>query len=128
MTVTNVIPELGLMVHPKASQSYDAGMRHINDRYQELTPFIEKVNSGQPLSKAELKQAKAKIAEIHYLLANIMPYRRGSAGIADAMTRALCKSLGIDLPPLKKGVALDLEAFHLNLDEYIDKWDSFFDY
>lgn len=128
MTVTNVIPELGLMVHPKASQSYDAGMRHINDRYKELTPFIEKVNSGQPLSKAELKQAKAKIAEIHYLLANIMPYRRGSAGIADAMTRALCKSLGIDLPPLRKGVALDLEAFHLNLDEYIDKWDSFFDY
>lgn len=127
MEVTNIVPEAGLMIHPSAAASYDAGMRHINDRYKELGPLIQKVNSGQPLSKSELKQAKAKIAEIHYLMTNIMPYRRGSAGIADTLTRSLCKSLGIDLPPLKKGVALDLEAFHLNLDEYIKQWDSFFE-
>lgn len=127
MEVTNILPEAGLMIHPAAAASYDAGMKHINDRYKELGPLIQKVNSGQPMSKSELKQAKAKIAEIHYLMTNIMPYRRGSAGIADTMTRSLCKSLGIDLPPLKKGVALDLEAFHLNLDEYIKQWDSFFE-
>ena len=55
-----------------------------------------------------------------------MPYTRGSAGIADCLTRSLYKALGEDVPIFKKGIGLDLEAFARNLDDYQANWDSFF--
>ena len=54
-------------------------------------------------------------------------YSRGSNGIADIFMRSMYKELGIDMPALKPGVSLDLEAFCLDLNDYKKKWRSFFE-
>ena len=71
--------------------------------------------------------ANEKIAEIYFLMANSMPYERGSNGISDILMRSIYKSLGIEQPAIKQGVSLDLEAFCMDLDEYKKKWNSFFE-
>lgn len=129
MYLTNVVQtddKGGLMMHPRNS-NVEPGMAHVRDRYDELKPFIEKVNSGAELTKEDIKIIDEKIAEIYYLIANIMPYERGSNGIADILMRSIYRALGIEMPALKHGVSLDLEAFDLDLDEYKKKWNTFFE-
>ena len=116
----------GMMYHP-ANKYVNPGMDYIRARYDELRPFIEKVKNGESLSRSDRKVIDEKIAEIYFLMANIMPYERGSNGISDILIRSIYKSLGIDQPALKQGVSLDLEAFCMDLNEYKRKWSSFFE-
>ena len=116
----------GRMIHPE-NKYVEPALNHVRERYQELQPFIDKVKSGQQLSKQDVKLANEKIAEIYFLMANSMPYERGSNGISDILMRSLYKSLGIEQPALKHGVSLDLEAFCMDLNEYKKKWSSFFE-
>ena len=37
------------------------------------------------------------------------------------------KELGIEMPAIKHGVSLDLEAFCMDLDDYKKKWKTFFE-
>ena len=55
-----------------------------------------------------------------------MPFERGSAGINNVLVRSMYEALGINLPALKTGVSLDLEAFCQNLDTYKQNWKTFF--
>lgn len=114
------------MIHPK-SRTVEPGMNHIQDRFDELKPLFEKVKNGKNLTPEEIKMANDKIAESYYLMANIMPWARGSNGISDIYMRSMYKALGIDQPALKKGVSLDLEAFCMSLDDYKAQWNSFFE-
>ena len=82
---------------------------------------------SESLTKDEIKMANQKIAEMYFLMANIMPWERGSNGITDIFMRSVYKSLGIEQPALKHGVSLDLEAFTMDMDEYVKKWDTFFE-
>ena len=115
-----------VMGHPRNS-SVSATMNHVKQRYEEMTPLLEKVRNGGVLTPKEKAMANEKIAEMYFLMANAMPYRRGSNGIADIFMRSIYKELGIDMPALKSGVSLDLEAFCLDLDTYKKKWHSFFE-
>ncbi len=114
------------MGHPRNS-SVEATMKHVKQRYEEMAPLFEKVKRGEALTSQEKSLAHDKIAEIYFLMANAMPYERGSNGIADIFMRSIYKELGIEMPALKHGVSLDLEAFCLDLNEYKKKWRSFFE-
>ena len=116
----------GRMIHPE-NRHVASALKHVRERYQELQPLIDKVKNGQQLSKQDIKMANEKIAEIYFLMANSMPYERGSNGISDILMRSIYKSLGIEQPAIKQGVSLDLEAFCMDLDEYKKKWNSFFE-
>ena len=118
--------DFGRMIHPE-NKYIEPALNHVKERYQELQPLIDKVKSGQQLSKQDIKLANEKIAEIYFLMANSMPYERGSNGISDILMRSLYKSLGIEQPAIKHGVSLDMEAFCMDLDEYKKKWSSFFE-
>ena len=115
-----------VMGHPRNS-SVEATMNHVKQRYEEMTPLFEKAKRGEPLTPKEQALAHEKIAEMYFLMANAMPYERGSNGIADIFMRSMYKELGIEMPALKHGVSLDLEAFCLDLNEYKKKWRSFFE-
>ena len=114
------------MYHPR-SATVEPAMNHMRERYNELAPLFEKVKNGGTLTDAEKAMANDKIAEIYYLMANVMPWARGSNGISDIFMRSMYKSLGIDQPALKQGVSLDLEAFCVPLEEYKANWKTFFE-
>ena len=114
------------MIHPK-SRTVEPGMEHIQDRFDELKPLFEKVKNGKDLTPDEIKMANDNIAESYFLMANIMPWARGSNGISDIYMRSMYKALGLNQPALKQGVSLDLEAFCMSLNDYKAQWDSFFE-
>ena len=116
----------GTMYHP-ANKYVEPGLNHVRERYNELQSLFDKVKNGQKLSKQDINYANEKIAEIYFLMANVMPYERGSNGISDILMRSIYKGLGIEQPALKHGVSLDLEAFCMDLNEYKKKWNSFFE-
>ena len=115
-----------VMGHPRNS-SVDATLKHVKQRYEELSPLLQKVKSGTPLSAKEKEIAHEKIAEMYFLMANAMPYSRGSNGISDIFMRSIYQELGIEMPAIKQGVSLDLEAFCMDLDNYKKKWKTFFE-
>lgn len=115
-----------VMKHP-LNENVNPGLAHVKERYNELAPLFEKVKNGGTLTAAEKAMADDKIAEMYFLLGNIMPWDRGSNGISDIFMRSMYKNLGIDMPALKPGVSLDLEAFCMDMDEYKAKWHTFFE-
>jgi len=117
---------LGNMIHP-SKEAVDPAMKHIEDRYNELKPLFEKVSQGKQLTPEEIKFADQKIAESYYIMGNTMPWRRGSNGISDIYMRSCYKALGIEQPALRRGISLDLESFCTNMDEYRNKWGSYFE-
>jgi len=119
-------PGYGKMLHPSAS-TIEPGLKHIEEKYEELRPLVEKVKNGGILTDSERKLVDEDIAEMYFLMANIMPWNRGSNGISDIFMRSMYKSLNIDQPALKKNLSLDLEAFCMDMDEYKEKWNTFFE-
>lgn len=99
----------------------------INANYENLKPLFNKVKNGEALSKKDIEVANDNIAELYYRIANFCPYERGTNGIADIFMRSMYKALNIDLPPLRKGVSLDLESFCVDLENYKRNWKSFFE-
>jgi avirulence protein len=61
----------------------------------------------------------AKIAEIHWLLAQAMPWERGAASIAEVYTDALKLSKGIKLIKVFDKFKPDIAAFLMTLTEFI---------
>lgn len=99
----------------------------INANYEKLKPLFNKIKDGQKLSQKELEIAHDNISELYYRIANFCPYERGTNGIADIFMRSMYNALNIDMPPLKKGVSLDLESFCVDLESYRKNWKTFFE-
>lgn len=114
------------MIHP-ANKYVTPGLKHMEDAYNTLQPLFNKVQKGGSLTPNELEFAHKQISEIYYLMANIMPWARGSNGISDVTMRSMYKALNIEMPAMKHGVSLDLEAFDQNLSTYQANWKSFFE-
>ena len=74
-----------------------------------------------------MPKINSDIAEIRWIMAHSMPWERGSDAISNVFTRALYKSMGIKSYPIKKDISLDLEAFCTPLNEYKQKFASYFE-
>ncbi len=62
------------------------------------------------------------LAELHWLLAHAMPDCRGSAAKSELAVRSIAHSVDQELPPFKKGVVPDLEAFLVPKDQFVAKY------
>ena len=113
-TLTKIIPSNPSMRHPYHDE-VAKNMDIISERY--MSEIIEN----------ERIQADNIISEIYYLVANTCPFQRGSNGISDVLMRSQYSALGIDMPHVKSGVGLDLEAFCMDLKDYQMKWKTFFE-
>ncbi len=116
----------GTMYHGN-SKCIDPCMTHIDRIQTDLQPLIDKVQRGEALTPQEITTAHNKISEAYFLLANTVPYLRGTNGICDVYMRSMYQALGIDMPALKRGVSLDLESFCYDLPDYQRNWLSFFE-
>jgi len=114
------------MLHPY-HEEVAKNMEIISSRYEEFQKLVENYNKTGNLTTEQRDKADNIISEIYYLMANTCPFKRGSNGISDVLMRSQYSALGINMPHIKKGVGLDLEAFCMNLDEYKLKWNSFFE-
>jgi avirulence protein len=95
----NNLPATGRMVHTRA-EHIPALLGRAQELFTELTT--------QSLAKDDQMM---RLGEMHWLLAQAMPDRRGSAAKSEMVVRSLAHALGHDLPPLRDGVSLDIEAF-----------------
>lgn len=66
------------------------------------------------------------IAKIHWLISQVRPFQRGTAGIADIISKALFETKGIQVSAYKEGVNPNMEAFAMPLEEYTEKYGNFF--
>lgn len=82
---------------------------------------------GKPLSKDNMENLHASIAEIRWILAHSTPWERGSDAISNVFMRSIYKALGIKMSPLKQNVSLDLEAYCTNLSDYKVKFADYFE-
>lgn len=114
------------MLHPY-HEEVAKNMEIIADRYKTYQKLVADYKKTGKLSIEQRKQADNVISEIYYLMANTCPFQRGSNGISDILMRSQYSALGINMPHIKKGVGLDLEAFCFELKDYQKNWKSFFE-
>jgi hypothetical protein len=75
----------------------------------------------------ELVELQRKVAELHWWLAHAMPYQRGSAAIADMLTKVIWRHRAVRVFRWNPGIVPDLEAFMLPLQEYVAAYGGFFE-
>lgn len=66
------------------------------------------------------------VAKMHWLLAQNAPFQRGSDSIASGLSKAIFRSYGIEISPLKEGVSVDFEAFSTNMEDFVKNYRSFY--
>ena len=125
-TLTEIIPSNPSMRHPY-HEEVAKNMDIISERYKVYQDLVETYNKTGQLTANQRIQADNIISEIYYLMAHTCPFQRGSNGISDVLMRSQYSALGIDMPHIKSGVGLDLEAFCMDLKDYQMKWNSFFE-
>lgn len=84
------------------------------------------VANRKELSPENIEYITQSIAKIHWLLSQVRPYVRGSAGIADIFAKSLFEAKGIQTSSYKTGVNPNMEAFVSPLKEYVQKYKDFF--
>lgn len=67
------------------------------------------------------------VAEMHWWVAHIMPLRRGTAASMDAFTKAVFYAHGIVPGKWKVGIAPDILAFGLSLEEFVSVYALLFE-
>jgi avirulence protein len=68
-----------------------------------------------------------KLAEIHWMLAHAVPDGSPPAATSETVLRAIARATGTELPPFRKGVMADLEAFVTPLDQFKKNYASLFE-
>lgn len=72
------------------------------------------------------KQINDSIAKIHWLLAQNTPWLRGSDSIANGIAKSIYRAYNMKLTPVKKGVSIDFEAFSRDMEDFVQKYTSFY--
>jgi len=89
----------------------------------EFIPKLLKKANNLYLDIVECKSSNVakvtkKIGKLHWVLVQTCPFLRGSAGIADVLTKTLFESKNIQVSRWKKGIAPDLEVLTRPMNEY----------
>ena len=87
------------MIHGPASN-----VPRILEHAQTLAAEYMAIGPRKPAKRME------KLGELHWVLAQAMPNRRGSAACSELVVRALALASNNELPPFKRGFVPDLEA------------------
>ncbi|WP_319548558.1 hypothetical protein [Desulfogranum marinum] len=95
--------------------------KHIDDLFNLCVELKSERNTA-----VKLKTVLGIAAQVHWWMSHGMPYRRGSAAVADMLSKAMLQYHNVSTPCWKVGIAPDLEAFCRTLDDYIEKYNLFF--
>lgn len=108
------------------AQNIQKVMDYSSKIYEDISILRSKLLKGND-KEMLLNEINKKVAELHWYLANATPYEKGSAGIVDVLTKSIYESMNIQTSPWKKGLSPDMEAFVTPLNEFIEKYPSYFD-
>lgn len=100
-------------------------MKHSANIYNDIKELDKEIPQSSN-KNIILNKINKKVAELHWYMANSTPYGRGSAGITDILIKSIYESMNIQVDAWKKGLAPDLEAFVTPLDEFIEKYPTYF--
>jgi hypothetical protein len=101
--------------------------------FRQLSPMMDKLYrqtlamKNQPQNIETRQAALRNIATLHWLLVQTMPYKRGTAGLADIMSKTLMDALKLPTGPWKAGLAPDLEALTRPLNDFVSHYAEFFE-
>jgi avirulence protein len=79
----------------------------------------------QDAGKLSPGEKTERLGKLHWLLAQAAPDSRGSAAKSEMAVRSLACALDMELPPFKRGVIPDLEAFVTPQDAFTQKYNGF---
>lgn len=116
MTSTQTTMNGGEWIHSRPVDA-DVVMADVQKR---LVPEILDPNTSK-------SQALDKLADLHWRMAQSMPFERGSATIADWYVESLAQAKGIKLSGWKPGVGPDLEALTLSRSQFVERYPSLFE-
>lgn len=95
--------------------------------FEEATVIYNNIlNNKGMLSDDNIKMITSDIAKLHWLISQVRPYSRGTAGIADIFAKSLFEAKGIQVSPYKKDVNPNLEAFITTIEAYQKEYENFF--
>lgn len=67
------------------------------------------------------------IAQMHWLFAQSMPFKRGSDSIANVLVKSIYRANDVKVTGSKEDVSFDLEAFSSELNDYVEKYPYLYD-
>ena len=107
-----------------------ANPRYINNAFRRVFKLYDDViiiHKKDAVNNDNLEKINKNIAELRWILAHSTPWERGSDAISNVFTRSLYKAVGIKTYPLKKDISLDLEAYCTELNEFKQKFPTYFE-
>jgi len=81
----------------------------------------------KPKTTETLEEITEKIASLHWLTVQAMPFNRGSAAISDLMSKTLFEHMGVQVSRWKSEIAPDMEAFAKPLGQFVKEYKYFFE-
>lgn len=84
------------------------------------------LNKKMKPNQHSIDELAKEVAQIHWLISQVRPYYRGSAGIADILAKSIFEAKGVQVSAYKKDVNPNLEAFVMPLDKYSEEYKNFF--
>lgn len=91
------------------------------EELQKVYQSIVKAKDGS------IEEITSKIASFHWLFAQMTPFGRGSAGVADVLSKSLFEAKRIQVSPWVKDTAPDLEALTTPLENFREKYINLFE-
>lgn len=111
------------LIHPAVSsytnEPYTKAKRYCDKLYNELKDLNTHLTPEETIRK---------LALLHYTMAHLMPYARGSAAITHTTIVALAKARGFQVGRIKPDVQPDMEAFLRDPEDYVRNYPNMFDH
>lgn len=108
---------------PVGNRMSHTPVQNIDTIVEHLETLFTHVTNSQNTPQETLKG----LAEMHWWAAHAMPDERGSAAKAEFCVRSAANAMGMELPPFKRGIIPDLEAFMTPRADFVRNYASMFD-
>ena len=95
--------------------------------FDKIKRFQETIECGVAARNADnLEKVVGLVAQIYWMLSQTLPYKRGSAGIADLATKATFDYLGVHVPCWKENSDANIMALLYEMGDFKHKYASYF--
>ncbi len=98
-----------------------------NDYRNNLVLANKEFNKLREIKNPTSDEINRSIATIHWLIAQQMPFKRGSDSFANLITKAMYHAYGMEVSQIKEGHSFDFEAFFRDLDDFIKIYPDLFE-
>ncbi|OGI00860.1 MAG: hypothetical protein A2Y25_07015 [Candidatus Melainabacteria bacterium GWF2_37_15] len=106
--------------YPRSQIFKDKLLPRINELYSDI------ISPRKPKME-NFDNTMEKLAGIHWLMVQGMPFKGGTGGISDAFMKTIMRYLNFKIPPYKRDVVPDMDVLTTPLEEYKKEFPKFFE-